>query len=103
MNRKKDAMKRKIQAIPQKIQATLGTERKINGLIESLPSSICMKKVSLFTCIGEILPMTIVLFREMYDIFIARRVLAFSIKVNKTMCFQYNRQRFVANYNEYIE
>ena len=69
MYRKKDAMKMKIQAIPQKIQATLGTDRKIKGLIESLPSSICMKKVSSFSCIGYIFPMTTVLFRTMYDIF----------------------------------
>ena len=65
-------MKMKIQAIPQKIQATLGTDRKIKGLIESLPSSICMKKVSSFTCIGHIFPMITVLFRTMYDIFISK-------------------------------
>ena len=72
MNRKKDAMKRKIQAIPQKIQATLGTERKINGVIEFLPSRICMKRVSTFTFIGDIFPITTVLFRTMYDIFISK-------------------------------
>ena len=72
MYRKKDAMRMKIQAIPQKIQATLGTNRRIKGLIESLPSSICMKKVSSFTCIGDIFPMITVLFRTMYDIFISK-------------------------------
>ena len=82
MYRKKDAMTMKIQAIPQEIQATLGTERKINGLIESLPSSICTKKVSLSTSNGDIFPMTNDLFRTMYDIFI-------SFTVNNRMFLQY--------------
>ena len=72
MNRKKDAMKMKIQAIPQKIQATLGKYRNINGLIESLPCSICMKKVFLFSRIVDISPITTVLFRKKNDIFIVR-------------------------------
>ena len=71
MYRKKDAMKMKIQATAQKIQATSGTERKINGVIELLPSRICMKKVSIFIFIGDIFPITTVLFRTMYDIFVS--------------------------------
>ena len=67
----------KNQAIPHTIQDDLGTERKINGLIESLPSSMCKKRVSPFPWIKDIFPMTTVLFLTTYAIFIARWTFAF--------------------------
>ena len=86
MNRKKDAMKMNIQAITQKIQATLGTERNINGVIEFLPSRICMKKVSNFTFIGNIFPMATVLFRTMYGILWLDKFLLF-LSMSTIECF----------------